>query len=97
MISWIQNHLIRHGRWIFICLLTVIIVAFVFTIGNTPGCTTNTSYYQEQEFYGYDLNSKRDMELVQRKAAMSAQGSGTPLRSSEQLVQRIQLLFVDVG
>ncbi|MGB0412885.1 MAG: hypothetical protein ACPGJU_00430 [Coraliomargarita sp.] len=94
MISWIQNHLIRHGRWIFICLLTVIIVAFVFTIGNTPGCTTNTSYYQEQEFYGYDLNSKRDMELVQSKAAMSAQVSGTPLRSSEQLVQRIALVHL---
>jgi hypothetical protein len=31
MISWIQHHLIRHGRWIFLTLLALIIVAFVFT------------------------------------------------------------------
>ncbi len=99
MISWIQNHLIRHGRWIFICLLTVIIVAFVFTIGNTPGCTTNTSYYQEQEFYGYDLNSKRDMELVSRKVDMSNRvSSGRPIQSNQQfqsmLINRIALLHL---
>ena len=60
MISWIQNHLIRHGRWIFISLLVVIIVAFVFTIGNTPGCTTNRSNYVAENFFGYDLNSPNE-------------------------------------
>ena len=72
MISWIQNHLIRHGRWIFLTLLTVIIVAFVFTIGNTPGCTSNQSGYQEQKFYSYDLNSPREMGIISETVSLSA-------------------------
>ena len=62
MISWIQNHLIRHGRWIFISLLAVIIIAFVFTIGNTPGLTTDDSNYEERILLGIDVNNKRVMD-----------------------------------
>ena len=58
MISWIQNHLIRHGRWIFISLLAIVIIAFVFTIGNTPGITTNDSNYKQDIIFGIDLNNK---------------------------------------
>ncbi len=72
MISWIQNHLIRHGRWIFVTLLAVVIVAFVFTIGNTPGCTSDQSAYTPREFYGYDLNSPRDMQAIGGKVSLSA-------------------------
>jgi peptidyl-prolyl cis-trans isomerase D len=99
MISWIQNHLIRHGRWIFLTLLTVIIVAFVFTIGNTPGCTSNQSGYKEQNFYSYDLNSPREMSVISEKVSLSALlSTGRPLQSEQQfqsqLTSRIALLHL---
>jgi peptidyl-prolyl cis-trans isomerase D len=99
MISWIQNHLIRHGRWIFLTLLTVIIVAFVFTIGNTPGCTSDQSGYKEQNFYGYDLNSPREMGLISEKVSLSAiLNTGRPIQSEQQfqsqVTSRIALLHL---
>ena len=99
MITWIQNHLIRHGRWIFLTLLTVIIVAFVFTIGNTPGCTSDQSAYREQNFYGYDLNSPREMGIMSEKVSLSAiLNTGRPIQSDQQfqsqLTSRIALLHL---
>lgn len=96
MISWIQNHLIRHGRWIFLSLLALIIVAFVFTIGNTPGCTTDRSAYEQREFYGYDLNSRRDMSVISEKVSLSAYLNGRGIRDEQQfqaeVTSRIALL-----
>lgn len=84
MISWIQNHLIRHGRWIFLSLLALIIVAFVFTIGNTPGCTTDRSGYEPNLFYGIDLNSPREREAVIEKVQLSAFLDGQQIRSDQE-------------
>jgi peptidyl-prolyl cis-trans isomerase D len=96
MISWIQHHLIRHGRWIFLSLLALIIVAFVFTIGATPGCTTDRSGYKENLFYGIDLNSPRESEVIIEKIQLSAFLDGQQIRSDEQfqnqLTSRIALL-----
>jgi peptidyl-prolyl cis-trans isomerase D len=98
MISWIQNHLIRHGRWIFLSLLALIIVAFVFTIGNTPGCTTDRSGYQENLFYGIDLNSPRERDVIIEKVQLSAYLNGQQISSDEQfqsqLTNRIALLHL---
>jgi peptidyl-prolyl cis-trans isomerase D len=71
MISWIQNHLIRHGRWIFISLLAVIIIAFVFTIGNTPGLTTDDSNYEERIILGIDVNNQRVMDTLAGNVGLS--------------------------
>ncbi|TVP75425.1 MAG: hypothetical protein EA353_13890 [Puniceicoccaceae bacterium] len=84
MISWIQNHLIRHGRWIFLSLLALIIVAFVFTIGATPGCTTDRSGYQASLFYGIDMNSPREREALIRKVELSAFLDGQQIRSDQE-------------
>ena len=98
MISWIQHHLIRHGRWIFLSLLALIIVAFVFTIGATPGCTTDRSGYEENLFYGIDLNSPRESEVIIEKVRLSAFLNGQQIRSDEQfqnqLISRIALLHL---
>jgi len=98
MISWIQHHLIRHGRWIFLSLLALIIVAFVFTIGNTPGCTTDRSGYKENLFYGIDLNAPREREVIIEKVQLSAYLNGQQIRSDEQfqnqLTSRIALLHL---
>ena len=90
MISWIQNHLIRHGRWIFISLLVVIIVAFVFTVGNTPGCTTNRSNYVAENFFGYDLNSPIDQEILGQRTNLSQLlSTGRPVQNNQQFAQLI--------
>ena len=98
MISWIQHHLIRHGRWLFLFLLAIIIVAFVFTIGATPGCTTDSSGYEENLFYGIDLNSPRESEVIAEKVLLSAILNGQEIRSDEQfqnqLTSRIALLHL---
>lgn len=98
MISWIQHHLIRHGRWIFLSLLALIIVAFVFTIGNTPGCTTDRSGYEPNLFYGIDLNSPREREAVVQKVSISAFLNRQQFRSEDQfqsaLSTRIALLHL---
>ena len=84
MISWIQDRLIRHGRWVFLSLLALIIVAFVFTIGNTPGCTTDRSGYQENLFYGIDLNSPREREAIIEKVQLSAFLDGQEIRNDQE-------------
>lgn len=98
MISWIQHHLIRHGRWLFLFLLAIIIVAFVFTIGATPGCTTDRSGYEENLFYGIDLNSSRESEVITEKVLLSAILNGQQISSDEQfqnqLTSRIALLHL---
>ncbi|MEO0510211.1 MAG: SurA N-terminal domain-containing protein [Verrucomicrobiota bacterium] len=98
MISWIQHHLIRHGRWIFLTLLTVIIVAFVFTIGNSPGCTVDKSGYEENLFYGFDLNSSLEAEALSQKVSLSAMLNNQQFRSNEQfqgqLTSRIAMLHL---
>lgn len=99
MISWIQNHLIRHGRWIFLTLLAIVIIAFVFTIGNTPGCTTNQNRYEKQLFYGYDLNSSHELETLGEKVSLSALlNTGRPIQNQQQfqaqLTSRIALLHL---
>ena len=98
MISWIQHHLIRHGRWVFLTLLAVIIVAFVFTIGNTPGCTTDRTGYEENLFYGIDLNSPRERDAIIQKVSLSAFLNDQQFRSDEQfqtaLTSRIALLHL---
>lgn len=98
MISWIQHHLIRHGRWIFLTLLAVVIVAFVGTIGNTPGCTTNRSNYQALDYYGYDLNSERDMRPVGMRLSLSNElnqlNRNNQQQLSNQMLSRIALLHL---
>lgn len=94
MISWIQNHLIRHGRWIFLSLLALIIVAFVFTIGNTPGCTTDRSGYQEQLFYGIDMNSPRERDALLEKVRLSAYLNGQQRLNNQQVENRVALLHL---
>ena len=94
MISWIQNHLIRHGRWIFLSLLAIIIVAFVFTIGNTPGCTTDRSGYQEQLYYGIDMNSPRERDALLEKVRLSAHLNGQQRINSQQVENRVALLHL---
>ncbi|MGJ3242594.1 MAG: peptidylprolyl isomerase [Opitutales bacterium] len=89
MISWIQAILKKHARWIFVILLVILIVPFVFTIGNTPGCVGTEVAVTSQEFYGIDLSDPRQAGRLVDAAAISAAINGdVNRRSPEQLQQQ---------
>lgn len=62
MISWIQDQLARNGRWIFVALLILLLIPFVFTIGNTPGFAGAERSGPDQEFYGVNLADRKQVE-----------------------------------
>lgn len=99
MISWIQNALEKKGRIIFIILLAVIVVSFVFVIGETPGCVSAAPGMQAREYYGYDLNSEADTRgLVQEVVISSIVNRGQRPQSAQMLEQeflsRAALLYL---
>lgn len=64
MISWIQTYFQRHFKVVFAVLLAVVIVAFVFTIGASPGIGTAERRFIEREFFGYKLNQAEDSQRL---------------------------------
>lgn len=88
MISWIQTRLIKNGKWIFSILLIVIIVAFVFVIGNTPGLPGTEQGLNGIDYYGINLNSRDDLEQMDREAALSTYlNTGNPQMPGAQIRQ----------
>ena len=71
MITWIQNNLQTHLKVLFVLLLLVVIVSFVFTIGNIPGFGVSDRSVKRRDFYGYDLNSQVEMRELFAAAALS--------------------------
>ena len=97
MISWIQRVLQRHNRWFFSFLLIVIIVAFVFTIGNTGGFGSGNPQDVKRDFYGYNLNSPTDTGALQKWSLVSLQLSGRRVSQSTleiAMLQRATLLHL---
>ena len=70
MLSSIQIFLEKNRRWLFGFLLVVIIVPFVFTIGNMPGFFWRKKSSLPQ-WCGYDLSNRKQLEEVMLKGAMS--------------------------
>lgn len=82
MISFIQQILQKHHKWIFGILLGIIIVAFVFTIGAAPGIVGKK---KTAIFYGKDLLSQHDMQSIINSTIISALASDRVFYSKEQL------------
>ncbi len=82
MISFIQQILQKHHKWVFSILLCVIIIAFVFTIGATPGIVGKK---KTAMFYGVNLFSKKDVQPLINSAVISSLVSGKMIYSQEQL------------
>lgn len=65
MFYWIQTYLTKHFKWILFILLAVMIVSFVFTIGNfSPLGGSGGQRYKEQPFLSYDLSSAKDQQEI---------------------------------
>lgn len=80
MISWMQRVMQKHYKWLFSILLVIIIVAFVFTIGNT-GMSAGGAGRKSQsiDFYGFNLASNKDVEYLTSTANISATLNRRPL------------------
>lgn len=73
MITWIQLRTQKHLKLIFFFLLIVIVIPFVFTIGNQSffGSHDDASL-RTKDFYGYNLASESTNNYLKQTAQLSA-------------------------
>lgn len=64
MFNWIQTSLIKHYKWFIVLLLAIVIVAFVFTIGNFSPWGNNPGGARSQPFFSHDLSTSHGSEAV---------------------------------
>jgi len=89
MISWIQKKLIKNGKWIFSILLAVIIVAFVFVIGETPGLPTGGPGSQKLEFYGLNLLNRNQLQQMDQQTSIATMMRMGSTRYSAQNIRQL--------
>jgi peptidyl-prolyl cis-trans isomerase D len=86
MISWLQTRFQKHYQVLFLVLLAVIIVAFVFTIGASPGIGTAERSGAQREVFGIPLTTEQDQRDFSEIAQISAYlQSGMPSFADNQL------------
>lgn len=71
MISWLQKVLQKHYKWLFSIMLIIIIIAFVFTIGGSPGIGHSQVSSKKQMYYGINLNNQEEIHKLFRNANIS--------------------------
>lgn len=85
MISWIQEFTQKNHKLLFGTLLIVIIIAFVFTIGNLPTFGRGSGREAPSgDFYGYDLGNQQLVNRLFNAAELSAIVNGQVIRSEEE-------------
>jgi len=72
MISWLQTRFQKHYQVLFLVLLAVIIVAFVFTIGASPGIGRAERTGPRREVFGVSLTTEQDQRDFFEVAQISA-------------------------
>lgn len=72
MISWLQNNLQKHFRFLFIILLGGVIVAFVFTIGAAPSIGDGRDRVSKLSYFEYELNTEAQRQEFFNGAFYSA-------------------------
>jgi peptidyl-prolyl cis-trans isomerase D len=88
MISWIQKTFQQHFRLIFLVLLGIVIVAFVFTIGASPGLGRADQRAVDRPFYGANLGKPEDQRRMFGDAQLSVfLQAGFPALGEAQLQQ----------
>lgn len=71
MITWIQTRFQTGYKILFFLVLVIVIVAFVFTVGEAPGMGRAGDRGEPQEYFGYNLRSQSDQQEIIRLASMS--------------------------
>jgi len=72
MISWLQTRFQKHYQVLFIVLLAVLIVSFVFTIGEFPGLGSGQPTAKKVDLFGISLNSEKEKRDFSESAQLSA-------------------------
>lgn len=72
MISWIQTTFQHHFKVIFAVLLGLIIIAFVFTIGASPGIGRAERATVARQYFDLNLNKAEDQQKLFGDAQLSA-------------------------
>lgn len=84
MFTWLQTHIQKHHKIIFGIILVVVIISFVFTIGNFGGFGNPVNpNEQPKNFYGFNLNSQRDRSYLEQGLAISSQLNRQRINSPE--------------
>lgn len=77
MFTWLQTKIQKHHKIVFGSILVVVIIAFVFTIGNFGGFGNPVNPNERPaNFYGFNLNSQRDNSYLEQGTMISMQLSG---------------------
>lgn len=93
MISWMQTVMQKHYKWLFSILLVVIIVSFVFVIGNTGQGYSGGPKIESTKFYGYELGrNSRDVENFSTWTAISLELNGRRGGQGGQVLDRMVAL-----
>lgn len=67
MISWLQRNFQQHYRTVFMVLLAIVIVTFVFTIGNMPGLGRGERTARNLKVFGVPYSTEAEQrELMDR-------------------------------
>jgi len=86
MISWIQKTFQQHFRIIFLVLLVLVIIAFVFTIGASPGLGNASNRTLNRPFFGLNLGNQEDQQRLFRDTGLSVfLQAGYPALEGDQL------------
>ncbi|MFA5264016.1 MAG: SurA N-terminal domain-containing protein, partial [Opitutaceae bacterium] len=72
MISWIQNTFQHHFKIVFAVLLALTIIAFVFTIGASPGIGNAERSAISRQFFDLNLNTAEGQQRLMGDANLSA-------------------------
>lgn len=84
MISWLQRVLQKHYKWLFSIMLGIIIIAFVFTIGGSPGIGRGKYSTEKQMYYGINLNDPEEVrELFQYTNLSNILNTGKNITSNQ--------------
>ena len=87
MISWIQRTFQQHFKWLFLTLLAVVIVSFVFITNASSGFGHTAKQPPARPFFGLNLGSAEDTQLLVKDATLSVQLHGMQIRSEGQFQQ----------
>ncbi|SVE57363.1 uncharacterized protein METZ01_LOCUS510217, partial [marine metagenome] len=85
MITFLNRLLEKGGSWIMTILLAVIVIAFVFTIGASPGITEKEKGLGDMDYYGVDFSptSKARRAVFQRAEIQATMEMGQYLNNPQ--------------